>query len=276
MTRKQLTEQIFKKQSLLCIGLDTDPEKMPHSLKAQDDPVFAFNKIIIDTTHPFAVAYKANLAFYEAEGLKGWQSLEKTINYLNQHYPDIFTIADAKRGDIGNTSAQYAKAFLKTLSFDSITIVPYMGTDSVKPFLDNSNNKWIILLVLTSNSGASDFQTTLLAHPVDQEPIMLYQKVLYISQSWGTPENMMYVVGATKAKHIKQIREMVPNHFLLVPGIGTQGGNLKSIIGNGKTQDGGLLINASRSIIYASRARDFAEVAAKEAKRLQKQMADLL
>ncbi len=276
MTRRQLTEQIVKKRSLLCIGLDTDPNKIPESLRSEADPIFAFNKAIIDATHPFAVAYKPNLAFYEAEGIRGWQSLEKTVDYLNQNYPEVFTIADAKRGDIGNTSARYAKAFFETLSFDAVTIAPYMGADSVKPFLENQRDKWVILLALTSNPGATDFQTTFVDRLLESKPEMLYQKVLRLSQNWGTTENMMFVVGATKADYIKQIREVVPRHFLLVPGVGAQGGDMEAVIKYGKTEDGGLLINASRSVIYASKGLDFAEAAAKEAKEIQQQMASLL
>ena len=270
MTRTELVEQIKAKKSVLCVGLDTDIRKIPKHLLGDEDPIFAFNKAIIDATAEFAVAYKPNTAFYEAHGLAGWQSLEKTINYLNSRYPECFTIADAKRGDIGNTSKMYAEAFLKKLNFDSVTVAPYMGSDSVQPFLEVPN-KWVILLALTSNAGAQDFQFAPLK-PAE----FLYEKVLRKSQEWGTPENLMYVVGATKAEHLKHIRSIAPNHFLLVPGVGAQGGSLTEVLENGLNADGGLLINSSRGIIYASTGEDFAEVAAKEAAKLQAVMAEYL
>ena len=267
MNRVELVSEIKRKKSVLCVGLDTDLTKIPQYLLVEEDPVFAFNKAIIDATAEFAVAYKPNTAFYEAMGLKGWQSLEKTINYLNTNYPEQFTIADAKRGDIGNTSKMYAEAFLKTLDFDSVTVAPYMGSDSVQPFLEVPN-KWVILLALTSNAGAMDFQFSTVA-----ENEKLYEKVLKTSQNWGTPENLMYVVGATKAEHLKHIRSIAPEHFLLVPGVGAQGGSLEEVLENGLNTDGGLLINSSRGIIYASKGEDFAEKAREEARALQLVMA---
>ncbi len=271
MTRQELQEQIRQKKSMLCIGLDTDLDKIPDHLKSSEDPLFEFNKAIIDATHRYTVAYKPNIAFYEAYGLSGWQSLEKTINYLNREYPDIFTIADAKRGDIGNTSLRYAEGFLKKLNFHSITVAPYMGSDSVKPFLQ-VEGKWVILLALTSNPGATDFQTTSLNTYKLSEPEMLYEKVLRISSEWGTPENMMYVVGATQAEYLKKIRNIIPEHFLLIPGVGAQGGNLQEVLKYGMGQEPNLLINSSRGIIYASDQRDFAEEAQKAASKLQAQM----
>ncbi len=268
MNRQQLTSEIKRKKSVLCVGLDTDITKIPQHLLGEEDPIFSFNKAIIDATADFAVAFKPNTAFYESRGLKGWKSLEKTIAYINQKHPEIFTIADAKRGDIGNTSKMYAEAFLNNLAFDSVTVAPYMGVDSVKPFLDIPN-KWTILLGLTSNTGAQDFQFTAAA---DGEK--LFEQVLRKSQEWGTPENLMYVIGATKADHLKHIRSIVPNHFLLVPGVGAQGGSLADVMKNGLNADGGLLINSSRGIIYKSNGLDFAEVAANEAKTLADEMAN--
>ena len=249
------------------MGLDTDINKIPQHLLKDEDPIFAFNKAIIDATAAYAVAFKPNIAFYEAHGIKGWQSLQKTIEYINQKYPECFTIADAKRGDIGNTSKMYAQAFLQELDFDSVTVAPYMGSDSVQPFLE-IKNKWVILLALTSNKGAQDFQFAPL-----QPAEFLYEKVLKTSAEWGTTENLMYVVGATKAEHLQHIRRIVPNHFLLVPGVGAQGGSLAEVLQNGLTEDGGLLINSSRGIIYASQGKDFAEAAAQEAKKLAEEMA---
>ena len=261
MTTKQLTEQIRTKQSLLCVGLDTDIAKIPPHLLKEEDPIFAFNKAIIEATHPYAVAYKPNTAFYEAQGEKGWRSLKKTIEYLNSNHPDIFTIADAKRGDIGNTSTMYAKAFFEEMDFDSVTVAPYMGKDSVEPFLA-FKDKHTILLALTSNEGAFDFQTQKIG--TDE----LYKKVLRTSLTWQNSENLMYVVGATKAVFLKEIREIVPQHFLLVPGVGAQGGSLEEVCKYGLNDVYGLLINSSRGIIYASKGEDFAEVAAKKAKEL--------
>ncbi len=265
MTTRQLISEIRKKYSFLCIGLDVDLNKIPKHLLDEEDPIFSFNKAIIDATHHLAVAYKPNTAFYEAYGIKGWKALEKTINYLNQNYPEIFTIADAKRGDIGNTSAMYAKAFFEDLGFDSITVAPYMGKDSVEPFL-SFNEKHTILLALTSNKGAIDFQTQKIN---DKE---LYKRVIETSKSWVNNENLMYVVGATKAEFFKEIRKIVPNSFLLVPGVGAQGGNLADVCKYGLTNKVGLLINSSRAIIYASNNIDFAKAAAREAERLQQQM----
>jgi len=265
MTTQELVAQIKKKKSFLCIGLDVDLEKIPSHLLNNEDPIFAFNKAIIDATHHFCVAYKPNTAFYEAYGLKGWKSLEKTINYLNETYPEIFTIADAKRGDIGNTSAMYAKAFFEDLAFDSVTVAPYMGKDSIEPFLA-FKDKHTIMLALTSNEGAFDFQTK----KIDAKEV--YKHVLETSKDWENSENLMYVVGATKAEYFKEIRKIVPNSFLLVPGIGTQGGNLQDVCKYGLTKNIGLLINSSRGIIYASKDLNFAKNAALKAEELQIQM----
>ena len=265
MTKQQLIEQIRKKKSFLCIGLDVDLEKIPPFLLDSEDPIFEFNKAIIDATHHLAVAYKPNTAFYEAYGIKGWQSLEKTINYLNNNYPEIFTIADAKRGDIGNTSTMYAKAFFDDLQFDSVTVAPYMGSDSVEPFLA-FKNKFTILLALTSNKGGLDFQGLKVA---DKK---VYEHVLKTAITWKNSDNLMFVVGATKAEYFKSIRNIVPNHFLLVPGIGAQGGNLQDVCKYGLTDDIGLLINSSRGIIYASNKSDFAQKAAESALKLQQEM----
>ena len=269
MTTKQLYNQIQQKKSFLCVGLDVDLNKIPQHLLATEDPIFEFNKAIIDATHDLCVSYKPNTAFYEAYGLKGWQSLEKTINYINENYPDIFTIADAKRGDIGNTSTMYAKAFLEDLNFDSVTVAPYMGKDSVEPFLA-FENKHTILLALTSNEGAFDFQT----QQVNDKP--MYQTVLETSKTWKNSENLMYVVGATKAEYFKEIRNIVPNAFLLVPGVGAQGGSLEDVCKFGMNKQVGLLINSSRGIIYASNQTDFAQAARTEALKLQKAMALIL
>lgn len=269
MTTQQLIEQIRIKKSFLCIGLDVDLNKIPKSLLTEEDPIFSFNKAIIDATHHLAVAYKPNTAFYEAYGLKGWRALEKTINYLNENYPELFTIADAKRGDIGNTSKMYAKAFFEDLGFDSITVAPYMGKDSVEPFLE-FQNKHTILLALTSNPGAYDFQT------LNTDGVELYKQVLETSKHWKHAQNLMYVVGATKAEHIKTIRTIIPQSFLLVPGVGAQGGNLQEVCKYGMTEDVGLLINSSRGIIYASQEEDFAQAAAQQAAKLQQQMQEIL
>lgn len=269
MTTQQLTEQIKKKNSFLCIGLDVDLDKIPKHLLQEEDPIFAFNKAIIDATHHLCVAYKPNVAFYEAYGLIGWQSLEKTINYLNEKHPEIFTIADAKRGDIGNTSSRYAKAFLEDLGFDSITVAPYMGKDSVEPFLA-IKDKHTILLALTSNEGAYDFQTK---HIDGKE---LYKQVLETSKTWKNSENLMYVVGATKAEYLTEIRQIIPDSFLLVPGVGAQGGSLEEVCKYGMNANIGLLVNSSRGIIYASDKLDFAEAAKQQAKALQMQMQAIL
>jgi len=269
MTTEQLYQNILQKQSFLCIGLDVDLSKIPQHLLADEDPIFEFNKAIIDATHDLAVAYKPNTAFYEAYGLKGWISLEKTINYLNNKHPEIFTIADAKRGDIGNTSAMYAKAFLQDLNFDSVTVAPYMGKDSVEPFLA-VKDKFTILLALTSNEGAFDFQTK------DADGEELYKAVLKISKTWKNSENLMYVVGATKAEYFKEIREIVPDSFLLVPGVGAQGGSLSEVCKYGMNDKVGLLVNSSRGIIYASAEEDFADKAREEVLKIQAEMAELL
>ncbi len=266
MTTAELVAQIYRKKSFLCIGLDTDLEKIPPHLLNEPDSIFAFNKAIIDATHHLCVAYKPNTAFYEAYGLKGWESLSKTIEYLNDKYPEIFTIADAKRGDIGNTATRYAKAFFEALNFDSITVAPYMGQDSIEPFLE-FENKHTILLALTSNPGAFDFQT----QKVDSTE--LYKKVLETSKTYKNSENLMFVVGATKASYLKEIRAIVPDHFLLVPGVGAQGGKLDEVCRFGLNDQVGLLINSSRGILYASGGKDFAEKAAGEAGILQQAMA---
>ncbi|WP_419214126.1 orotidine-5'-phosphate decarboxylase [Maribacter sp. X9] len=265
MTTQELVAQIHKKKSFLCIGLDTDLDKIPTILLESDDPIFEFNKAIIEATYHVCVAYKPNIAFYEAYGIKGWSALRKTIDYLNQYHPDIFTIADAKRGDIGNTSTRYAKAFFEDLDFDSLTIAPYMGRDSVEPFL-KFKDKHTILLALTSNNGAFDFQTKKV------EGVELYKEVIAISTTYEGSENLMYVVGATKAEYLKEIRKIVPNSFLLVPGVGAQGGSLEDVCTYGITKDVGLLINSSRGIIYASNDADFATAAQKSAEELQKLM----
>ncbi len=264
MNRIKLISQIKAKESYLCVGLDSDIRKIPSHLLSAEDPIFEFNRRIIDATQKYAVSYKLNTAFYEALGTKGWQSLQKTIEYLPK---ETFIIADAKRGDIGNTSSQYAKAFFENLNCDAITVAPYMGEDSIKPFLE-IKDKWTILLALTSNSGAQDFELLELKNGKK-----LYEEVLEKSQKWGTEENLMYVVGATKAEHIENIRKIIPNHFLLVPGVGAQGGNLAEVSKAGLTKDYGLLINSSRQIIYASKERDFAEQAAKQAQAIQQEMA---
>ena len=269
MTTQQLVEQIKVKKSFLCIGLDVDLNKIPQHLLATEDPIFEFNKAVIDATHHLCVSYKPNTAFYEAYGLKGWKSLEKTIQYLNTNYPEIYTIADAKRGDIGNTSTMYAKAFLQDLAFDSVTVAPYMGKDSVEPFLA-FKNKHTIMLALTSNKGAFDFQT------LETNGQELYKQVLETSKTWANSENLMYVVGATKAEYFKEIRKIVPNSFLLVPGVGAQGGNLQDVCKYGMSDNVGLLINSSRGIIYAGNDENFAQAAAKKAKELQEQMEEIL
>lgn len=271
MKKEDLISQIKRKKSFLCIGLDTDINKIPKFLLDTDDPIFEFNKKIIDATNSYCVAYKPNLAFYESLGLNGWKALEKTINYINSYYPEIFTIADAKRGDIGNTSSMYAKAYFETLNFDSITINPYMGKDSVEPFLEYQN-KHTIILALTSNVGAFDFQTKNIADNSKK----LYEEVIRTSTCWKNSNQLMYVVGATKASYLKEIRNIVPNNFLLIPGVGAQGGDLKEVCDNGLNNEVGLLINSSRSIIYASNDTNFDIDAAKNAQEIQSQMEDIL
>jgi len=267
MTREQLVEQIRKKKSFLCVGLDTDLNKIPKHLLDTEDPIFEFNKAIIDATKEVAVAYKPNIAFYECYGPKGWESLRKTLEYIPK---DIFTIADAKRGDIGNTSTYYAKTFFDYLNCDSVTVAPYMGSDSVTPFLE-FKNKWVILLALTSNAGALDFQLT-----KDGSGKELFKHVLEKSSSWGTPENLMYVVGATRAEDIAEVRKVVPDHFFLVPGVGAQGGSLEDVCNYGWNKDCGLLVNSSRAIIYASQKEDFGTRAHEEALKLQNEMSRIL
>ena len=267
MTRQELIQQIREKQSFLCVGLDTDLKKIPQHLLKEEDPIFAFNKVIIDATAPYCVSYKPNLAFYEAFGVKGFMAFEKTIKYLKQNYPQHFIIADAKRGDIGNTSAMYARTFFEEYDVDSLTVAPYMGEDSVTPFL-GYEGKWVILLALTSNKGSHDFQLT---ESPDGE--RLFEKVLRRSQQWANDEQMMYVVGATQGQMFEDIRRLAPNHFLLVPGVGAQGGSLHEVCKYGMIKDCGLLVNSSRGIIYASNGEDFADVAAQKAKELQQEMA---
>ena len=267
MNRQQLINEIFTKKTFLCVGLDTDINKIPAYLKNEDDPIFSFNKAIIDATAPYCVAYKPNLAFYECYGLKGILAFEKTIQYIKKTHPNHFIIADAKRGDIGNTSKMYAQTFFEEYNLDSVTVAPYMGEDSVKPFLEYEG-KWVILLALTSNKGSHDFQLT-----EDKQGERLFEKVLKKSQEWGTTDNLMYVVGATQGKMFEDIRRMAPEHFLLVPGIGAQGGSLQEVCKYGMTKDCALLVNSSRGIIYASTDTDFAEVAAVKAKELQEEMA---
>jgi orotidine 5'-phosphate decarboxylase len=270
MNRQQLINEIFTKKSFLCVGLDTDINKIPEHLKKEEDPIFTFNKAIIDATAPYCVAYKPNLAFYECYGLKGMIAFEKTIKYLKENHPNHFIIADAKRGDIGNTSKMYAQTFFEEYNLDSVTVAPYMGEDSVKPFLEY-DSKWVILLALTSNKGSHDFQLT-----EDKQGERLFEKVLKKSQEWGTTENLMYVVGATQGKMFEDIRRIAPNHFLLVPGVGAQGGSLQEVCKYGMTKDCGLLVNSSRGIIYASKDEDFAEIAAQKAKELQLEMSSEL
>jgi orotidine-5'-phosphate decarboxylase len=269
MTTQELIEQIKIKKSFLAVGLDVDLDKIPAHLLELDDPIFEFNKAIIDATHDLCVAYKPNIAFFEAYGIKGWMALQKTINYINDNYPEIFTIADAKRGDIGNTSSMYAKAFFEDLNFDSVTVAPYMGKDSVEPFLA-FENKHTIMLALTSNEGAFDFQTLL----VDGKE--LYKQVLETSKTWKNSENLMYVVGATKAEYFTEIRKIVPDSFLLVPGVGAQGGSLSEVCKYGMNEDIGLLINSSRGIIYASKGTDFALKAREEALKMQQEMEEIV
>ena len=266
MERKQLIEQIFTKKSFLCIGLDTDLNKIPKFLLNEEDPIFSFNQAIIDATAPYCVAYKPNLAFYECYGLKGMETFEKTITYLKEKYPNHFIIADAKRGDIGNTSKMYAQTFFKEYNVDALTIAPYMGEDSVKPFLEYEG-KWVILLALTSNKGSHDFQLF-----EDKDGVRLFERVLSKAQEWGTTENLMFVVGATQGSLFADIRKLAPNSFLLVPGVGAQGGSLQEVCKYGMNKDCGLLVNSSRGIIYASSEANFAEIAGEKAKELQQEM----
>ncbi len=266
MNKEQLVKQIKEKRSFLCVGLDSDIKKLPACIKDNEDAIFDFNKAIIDATAPYTVAYKPNLAFYEAFGVKGWISFEKTVKYIKENYPEIFIIADAKRGDIGNTSALYARSFFEEMKVDALTVAPYMGEDSVKPFLAYEDT-WVILLALTSNPGSHDFQLT-----KDEEGTMLFEKVLSTSQQWGSDRNMMYVVGATQGKSFENVRRIVPNHFLLVPGVGAQGGSLEEVCKYGMNSDCGLLVNASRAIIFADGSENFATVAAEKARDYQQQM----
>ncbi|MGA2408383.1 MAG: orotidine-5'-phosphate decarboxylase [Bacteroidales bacterium] len=265
MNHTILFENIVRKHSFLCIGLDSEMEKIPSSLLKKKDPIFEFNKRIIDATHNYAVAYKPNVAFYECFGAKGWKSLESTVRYIKAYYPEIFVIADAKRGDIGNTSKMYAKAFLENMPFDAITVAPYMGEDSVTPFL-SYDEKWVVLLALTSNKGADDFQYH------NEDGLKLFERVLSVSQKWGTINNMMYVVGATRAEMLKNIRKIVPDHFLLVPGIGAQGGSLEEVAKYGINSKCGLLVNSSRGIIFADNGVNFDKVAGEKAREIQVEM----
>lgn len=270
MNKKELTSEIKSKRSFLCVGLDTDLKKIPSHLLSEEDPIFAFNKAIIDATASSCIAYKPNLAFYECNGVKGWQSFEKTIKYLKTTYPRHFIIADAKRGDIGNTSAMYARSFFEEMDIDSLTVAPYMGEDSVVPFLQYPG-KWVILLALTSNKGSQDFQLT-----TAPDGERLFEKVLLRSQQWGNAENMMYVVGATQGKLFADIRKIVPNHFLLVPGVGAQGGSLEEVCEYGMTDECGLIVNSSRAIIYADSSASFASAAGEKAREVQESMSSIL
>lgn len=270
MDKTQLFANIQAKKSFLCVGLDTDLKKIPEHLLKEEDPILEFNKAIIDATNDLCVAYKPNLAFYESMGLKGWHAFEETVRYIKMKYPEIFVIADAKRGDIGNTSEMYARSFFEQLDIDAVTVAPYMGEDSVKPFL-SYEGKWVIVLALTSNKGSMDFQLT-----EDKDGERLFEKVLRVSQTWGSSDNMMYVVGATRGKLFEDVRRIVPEHFLLVPGIGAQGGSLQEVVEYGKNAQCGLLVNSSRQIIYAGKGLDYAEQARKEAKKVQQEMARFL
>jgi len=265
MNQTELFENIVKKRSFLCVGLDSEIEKIPSFLLKEKDPVFEFNKRIIDATHEYSVAYKPNVAFYECYGSKGWMTLEATVRYIKENYPDIFVIADAKRGDIGNTSKMYAKAFLENMPCDALTVAPYMGEDSVIPFL-SYKEKWVVLLALTSNKGADDFQYH------NEDGIKLFERVLSVSQKWGTFNNMMYVVGATRAEMLKDIRKIIPDHFLLVPGVGAQGGSLEEVARYGMNSKCGLLVNSSRAIIFADSTENFDKVAGEKAKEMQLEM----
>ena len=267
MNRQELVANIRSKKSFLCIGLDTDLKKIPGHLLSEEDPIFAFNRAIIDATAPYCVAFKPNLAFYEAAGVKGLVAFEKTVKYLKQNYPDQFIIADAKRGDIGNTSAMYARTFFEEYDVDALTVAPYMGEDSVTPFIEGHDGHWVILLALTSNKGSLDFQLT-----EDKDGERLFEKVIRKSQEWGSDENLMYVVGATRGELFRDIRRVAPKAFLLVPGIGAQGGSLEDVCKYGMTEDCGLLVNSSRAIIYADQTENFATVAAAKAKEVAGQM----
>lgn len=278
MTYQQLSDSIKSKKSFLCIGLDTDFEKIPKHLLTLNDPIFEFNKAIIDATHQYCIAYKPNLAFYESAGIRGWKSLEKTVRYIRKNFPDQFLIADAKRGDIGNTSKMYARAFFENMNFDAVTVAPYMGSDSVRPFLDYKN-KWVILLALTSNPGADDFEKlTVIGGDTGakKSKSFLFEEVLKTSLQWGNTDNFMYVVGATQASALIEIRKIVPDHFLLVPGVGAQGGSLKEVAQFGMNKNCGLLVNSSRNIIYASSGKNFAKAAKAEAMKMQAEMSGLL
>jgi orotidine-5'-phosphate decarboxylase len=269
MNHTKLFEYIVKKRSFLCVGLDSEMEKIPSFLMKEEDPVFEFNKRIIDATQKYAVAYKPNVAFYECYGSKGWKSLEATVRYIKTNYPDLLVIADAKRGDIGNTSKMYAKAFLENMPFDAITVAPYMGEDSITPFL-TYNDKWVVLLSLTSNKGADDFQYH------NEDGLRLFERVLTVSKKWGTINNLMYVVGATRAEMLKDIRKIVPDHFLLIPGVGAQGGSLEEVARYGMNSKCGLLVNSSRGIIFADNSENFDKVADEKAKEIQLEMANYL
>lgn len=270
MTRKELFENIKRKRSFLCVGLDTDIKKIPQHLLSEEEPIFAFNKAIIDATAQYCVAYKPNLAFYESLGVDGWIAFEKTVKYIQANYPDMFIIADAKRGDIGNTSEMYARSFFEHLNIDSVTVAPYMGEDSVKPFL-GYEGKWVILLALTSNKGSHDFQLT-----TDTEGEQLFEKVMRTAQTWATPEEMMFVVGATQGERFTDVRKVAPKSFLLVPGVGAQGGSLQDVCKYGMIEDCGLLVNSSRGVIYVSKEENFAEAAAQAAESVQKEMEAIL
>jgi orotidine-5'-phosphate decarboxylase len=265
MNQEILFRNIRKKRSFLCVGLDSEPDKIPGFLQKGEDPVFEFNRRIIDATHKYTVAYKPNVAFYECNGSAGWVTLEKTVRYIKENYPGLFVIADAKRGDIGNTSKMYAKTFLENMPFDAVTVAPYMGEDSVTPFLSYTD-KWVILLALTSNKGAGDFQYH------NEDGIKLFERVLSVSQRWGNSDNIMYVVGATRAEMLKNIRKLVPDHFLLVPGVGAQGGSLEEVAKYGMNNSCGLLVNSSRGIIFADSTENFDKVAGEKAKELQAEM----
>ena len=270
MTRKELFENIKRKRSFLCVGLDTDIKKIPQHLLSEEEPIFAFNKAIIDATAQYCVAYKPNLAFYESLGVEGWIAFEKTVKYIQANYPDMFIIADAKRGDIGNTSEMYARSFFDHLNIDSVTVAPYMGEDSVKPFL-GYEGKWVILIALTSNKGSHDFQMI-----KDTEGEQLFERVMRTAQTWATPDEMMFVVGATQGERFTDVRKVAPKSFLLVPGVGAQGGSLQDVCKYGMIEDCGLLVNSSRGVIYVSKGEDFAEAAAKAAEEVQKEMEAIL
>ena len=270
MKRNELVDNIFRKKSFLCVGLDTDIRKLPDCIKDCEDAIFVFNKNIIDATAPYCVAYKPNLAFYESLGTRGWAALEKTVSYIRDNYPDQFIIADAKRGDIGNTAALYARALFETMDFDAVTLAPYMGEDSVRPFLEY-DGKWSVILALTSNKSATDFETV-----EDKHGDMMFERVLRRSRHWGSPVNTMYVVGATQAEYLDKVRALVPRHFLLVPGVGAQGGSLEEVARHGMNDECGLLVNSSRGIIYASSGEDYASAAGEAARELAAQMSALL